>query len=148
MRKSVYHKILLAFALFLFHGISSGQDALNKEWAIKFTSYQTKLSKDVRATVDSIAAKMKANPNISYLLTSYCLSCKNSRYNQVRWDRVNNIITYLIKNKGISPDRLVGRSGIDGGNCDTIEFSVTDEHPNAVAPPPHLNLRKKADQLP
>ena len=60
-------KYAISFVAFFFAVIVSfAQDDRGKQWAIKFTGYQTKLSKAARATTDSVAAKMKADSNINY----------------------------------------------------------------------------------
>ena len=145
--KTALKDTISIFACFMIHIGLFAQGDLNRELAIKFSGYETKLTNKVTATLDSIAALMKAQPTIYYVITSYCLSCKNSRYNATRWDRTMKIMAYLVEKKGVSPDRLAGRTGMEGGDCDVIEFSVTNEIPDAIAPP-HLNLRKKAEQLP
>jgi hypothetical protein len=145
MKPSLKHAISFA-AFFLPAIFSFGQHDLSKQWMIRFSGYQSKLSKEARATIDCVAAMMQEQPDINYVVTCYCLSCKNSRYNATRWERINNVMIYLVEKKRISPDRLSGRYGEEAGDCDTIDFFITHERDNALAPPPP-NIRKKADQL-
>jgi hypothetical protein len=77
------------------------------------------------------------------VVVGYCSS--NKKEQQLSWDHVNKVITYLIEKEGISADRFIFKYGEEGGDCDTVDLrgaAEGEEGPNTVAPP-HPNLRKR-----
>ena len=111
--------------------------------SISFTKGSAKLSKDAEALLISTADRLKNNPSCKLIITGYAEASKASQ--QLSWDRVNTVISFLFQKQGISSDRLVFRYGQSSGDLNTVDLSATGEAiegPNTV-PAPHPNLRKK-----
>ncbi|HSZ85648.1 MAG TPA: OmpA family protein, partial [Puia sp.] len=110
--------------------------------SITFKGKAVTLSKDAKALLASVAEKMRNNPNCKVAVVGYGESSKAAQ--QLSWDRVNQVITYLIEKEGISGDRFIFRYAQTGGDENTIDLKdgTGEEGPNTV-PAPHPNLRKK-----
>jgi outer membrane protein OmpA-like peptidoglycan-associated protein len=112
--------------------------------SVSFSSRTFKLSKDAEAVLASVADRLRQNPNCHIVVTSYtCEPSKSAQ--QLSWDRVNTVISYLVEKQGISQDRFVFKYGETGGDCNTVDLrsaETGDEGPNTV-PAPHPNLRRR-----
>ncbi|HVM88204.1 MAG TPA: OmpA family protein [Puia sp.] len=110
--------------------------------SINFKGRTITLSKDAKALLASVADKMRNNPNCKVAVIGYGESSKSAQ--QLSWDRVNEVIKYLVEKEGISSDRLIFHYGQTNGDENTIDLKdgTGDEGPNTV-PAPHPNLRKK-----
>ena len=110
--------------------------------SITFKGRSVTLSKDGKALMASIADKMRNNPNCKVAVIGYGESSKAAQ--QLSWDRVNEVIKYLVEKEGISADRFIFRYGQSNGDENTIDLKdgTGEEGPNTVAPP-HPNLMKK-----
>jgi outer membrane protein OmpA-like peptidoglycan-associated protein len=111
--------------------------------SITFAKGITKLSKEAESLLASTADRLKSNPACKLLITGYAQASKASQ--QLSWDRVNAIITYLTEKQGISAERLINKYGQEDGDVNAVDFSATAESfdgPNNV-PAPHPNLRSK-----
>jgi outer membrane protein OmpA-like peptidoglycan-associated protein len=110
--------------------------------SIIFKGRSITLSKDGQALLATIADKMRNNPNCKVAVIGYGESSKTAQ--QLSWDRVNEIIKYLVEKEGISSDRFIFRYGQSGGDENTIDLKdgTGEEGPNTL-PAPHPNLRKK-----
>ena len=110
--------------------------------SVTFKGKTVTLSKDAKALLASVAEKMRNNPNCKVAVVGYGESSKAAQ--QLSWDRVNQVITYLIEKEGISGDRFIFRYAQTGGDENTIDLKdgTGEEGPNTV-PAPHPNLRKK-----
>ena len=112
--------------------------------SVSFNPKTFKLSKDAEAVLASVADRLRQNPNCRIVVTSYtCEPSKSAQ--QLSWDRVNTVISYLVEKQGISSDRFVWKYGETGGDCNTVDLRAAeagDEGPNTV-PAPHPNLRRK-----
>jgi len=110
--------------------------------SITFKGRSVTLSKDGKALMASIADKMRNNPNCKVAVIGYGESSKAAQ--QLSWDRVNEVIKYLVEKEGISADRFIFRYGQTGGDENTIDLKdgTGEEGPNTV-PAPHPNLMKK-----
>jgi hypothetical protein len=110
--------------------------------SITFKGKTVTLSKDAKALLASVADKMRQNPNCKVAVVGYGESSKAAQ--QLSWDRVNQVITYLIEKEGVSGDRFIFRYAQTGGDENTIDLKdgTGEEGPNTV-PAPHPNLRKK-----
>jgi outer membrane protein OmpA-like peptidoglycan-associated protein len=111
--------------------------------SISFTKGSAKLSKDATSLLASTSDRLKNNPSCKLIITSYAAASKASQ--QLSWDRVNAIITYLAEKQGVASDRLINKYGQADGDANTIDFTATAEAtdgPNTV-PAPHPNLRTK-----
>jgi outer membrane protein OmpA-like peptidoglycan-associated protein len=111
--------------------------------SISFKKGTNSLSKDNEAVLATVASRLRNNPECKVVVVGYCSSSKKEQ--QLSWDHVNKVITYLVEKEGISADRFIFNYGQDGGDCDTVDLRGAgegEEGPNTVAPP-HPNLRKK-----
>lgn len=109
--------------------------------SISFAKGSAKLSKQAEGLLAAAADRLKNNPACKLLVTGYAEASKASQ--QLSWDRVNAIITYLSEKQGISSDRLVNKYGQTDGDANVVDLSATGENisgPNTV-PAPHPNLR-------
>jgi outer membrane protein OmpA-like peptidoglycan-associated protein len=111
--------------------------------SVSFAKGSAKLSKDAESILASTADRLKNNPVCKVFITGYAEASKASQ--QLSWDRVNSIITYLSEQQGIAADRLINKYGQTEGDANVIDLSATGENtgePNTV-PAPHPNLRTK-----
>jgi hypothetical protein len=110
--------------------------------SIVFKGRSVILSKDGKALASTIAEKMRNNPGCKVAVIGYGESSKSAQ--QLSWDRVNEVIKYLIEKEGINSDRFIFRYGQTGGDENTIDIKdgTGEEGPNTV-PAPHPNLRKR-----
>jgi outer membrane protein OmpA-like peptidoglycan-associated protein len=111
--------------------------------SVSFKKGSNNLSKDNEAVLATVASRLRNNPECKVVVVGYCSSSKKEQ--QLSWDHVNKVITYLIEKEGISADRFIFKYGEEGGDCDTVDIRGAgegEEGPNTVAPP-HPNLRKK-----
>ena len=101
-----------------------------------------KLDDDAKAALSTVASRMRNYPNCKVVVIGYCSS--NKKEQQLSWDHVNAVITYLVEKEGISADRFIFKYGEEGGDCNTVDLRAAgegEEGPNTV-PAPHPNLRK------
>ncbi len=110
--------------------------------SIVFKGRTVTLSKDGKALASTIAEKMRNNPACKVAVIGYGESSKTAQ--QLSWDRVNEVIKYLVEKEGINSDRFIFRYGQTGGDENTIDIKdgTGEEGPNTV-PAPHPNLRKR-----
>lgn len=110
--------------------------------SIVFKGRSVTLSKDGKALASTIAEKMRNNPSCKVAVIGYGESSKSAQ--QLSWDRVNEVIKYLVEKEGINSDRFIFRYGQTGGDENTIDVKdgTGEEGPNTV-PAPHPNLRKR-----
>jgi len=112
--------------------------------SITFKGRTVTLSKDGKALLASVAEKLRNNPNCKVAVIGYGESSKSAQ--QLSWDRVNEVIKYLVEKEGVSGDRFIFRYGQTGGDENTIDLKdgTGEEGPNTVAPPhPNLSKHKK-----
>jgi outer membrane protein OmpA-like peptidoglycan-associated protein len=109
--------------------------------SITFKPKSITLSNDAKALLASAAQKIKDNPNCKIAVIGYCSSSKSEQ--QLSWDRVNAVISYLVDKEGINQDRFIFKYGETGGDCNTVDLrdGTGDEGPTTV-PAPHPNLRR------
>jgi outer membrane protein OmpA-like peptidoglycan-associated protein len=111
--------------------------------SVTFAKGSAALSKEAESLLAATADRLKNNPACKMFITGYAEASKASQ--QLSWDRVNAVITYLTEKQGIAADRLINKYGQADGDVNTVDFSATGEvidAPNNV-PAPHPNLRKK-----
>lgn len=110
--------------------------------SIVFKGRSVTLSKDGKALASTIAEKMRNNPACKVAVIGYGESSKTAQ--QLSWDRVNEVIKYLVEKEGVNSDRFIFRYGQTGGAENTIDIKdgTGEEGPNTV-PAPHPNLRKR-----
>lgn len=110
--------------------------------SVSFGKNSNTLSSDAKAVLAVVGAKLRNSPECKVVVIGYGSS--NKREQQLSWDHVNKVITYLVESEGVSSDRLIFKFGEDGPN-DTVDLrgaAEGEDGPNTVAPP-HPNLRKK-----
>ncbi len=78
------------------------------------------LSKDNKAMLESIALKLKDNPECKITITAYPKA--NKRLQAIADKKNESIKNYLIEKLGISADRITTNIVIDGGDADTIDI--------------------------
>jgi outer membrane protein OmpA-like peptidoglycan-associated protein len=110
--------------------------------SVTFKGKSVSLTKDGKALLASVAEKLRNNPNCKVAVIGYGESSKSAQ--QLSWDRVNEVIKYLVEKEGVSQDRFIFRYGQSGGDENTIDLKdgTGEEGPNTV-PAPHPNLMKK-----
>jgi outer membrane protein OmpA-like peptidoglycan-associated protein len=110
--------------------------------SVTFKGKSVTLSNDGKALLASAAQQIKNNPDCKIAVIGYCSTNKSEQ--QLSWDRVNAVITYLVEKEGISSDRFIFKYGETGGDCATVDLrdGTGEEGPNTV-PAPHPNLRRR-----
>ncbi len=110
--------------------------------SVSFSGRAITLSNDAKAVLAGVAAKMRNNPNCKVAVVGYGESNKAAQ--QLSWDRVNTVITYLVEKEGISQDRFIFRHSQADGDANTVDLrDGTGEEGPSTVPAPHPNLRKK-----
>jgi outer membrane protein OmpA-like peptidoglycan-associated protein len=109
--------------------------------SVTFKAKSITLSNDAKALLASAASQIKNNPDCKIAVVGYCASSKSEQ--QLSWDRVNAVISYLVDKEGISQDRFIFKYGEAGGDCNTVDLQdgTGQEGPTTV-PAPHPNLRR------
>lgn len=110
--------------------------------SVAFKAGSNKLTDDAKAVLAAVASRVRNNPGCNVVVVGYCAADK--REQQMSWDRVNAIITYMVDKEGISQDRFIFNYGQQGGDCNTVDLRAAadgETGPNRVDPP-HPNLRK------
>jgi outer membrane protein OmpA-like peptidoglycan-associated protein len=109
--------------------------------SVTFKAKSVTLSNDAKALLASAASRIKSNPNCKVAVIGYCASTKSEQ--QLSWDRVNAVISYLVDKEGISADRFIFKYGEPGGDCNTVDLrDGTNEEGPTTVPAPHPNLRR------
>jgi outer membrane protein OmpA-like peptidoglycan-associated protein len=111
--------------------------------SISFRAGSNALTDDAKAVLSTVASRLRNYPECKVVVIGYCSSSKKEQ--QLSWDHVNKVISYLVEQEGLSIDRFIFNYGQEGGDCNTVDLraaSEGEEGPNTVAPP-HPNLRKK-----
>jgi outer membrane protein OmpA-like peptidoglycan-associated protein len=109
--------------------------------SVTFKAKSIVLSNDAKALLASAAQKIKNNPDCKIAVIGYCASSKSEQ--QLSWDRVNAVISYLVDKEGINQDRFIFKYGEAGGDCNTVDLrDGTGEEGPTTVPAPHPNLRR------
>lgn len=121
---------------------------------IYFDGLSTKLNKKAKAALDSVAALLAANPACAVAPRLWSeeglAGSRNQKYNLIEWDRVNTIISYLVKTKKISEERIVGPAFDDSLNPVRLKPVSLSEWPkisSVPAPFPHYRNQTLQGQL-
>lgn len=128
-----------------------GGDSIEKEKnckigdlpGIQFKANNAVLSTDAEAVLAVVADKMKSNPNCNVKVVGYGMPEKRSQ--QLSWDRVNAIISYLVEKQGISENRFIFEYG-NKSTTDNLTVDLTgtmETGPNKVERP-YAPLQKQA----
>jgi len=110
--------------------------------SVAFKAGSNKLSDDAMAVLAAAASRIRNSPGCNVVVVGYCAADK--REQQMSWDRVNAIITYMVDKEGISQYRFIFNYGQQGGDCNTVDLRAAADGevgPNRVDPP-HPNLHK------
>ncbi|MBO9201439.1 MULTISPECIES: OmpA family protein [Niastella] len=109
--------------------------------SVTFKGKSVALSNDAKALLAAAASQIKNNPDCKIAVIGYCSSSKSEQ--QLSWDRVNAVISYLVDKEGIGQDRFIFKYGEAGGDCNTVDLQdgSGQEGPTTV-PAPHPNLRR------
>lgn len=111
--------------------------------SVQFASGRASLSTSANAILDAAASQILANPACKICVVGHGGGSK--REQQLSWDRVNAVITYLVEQKGISRDRFVFKYG-EYGDANTVDLQdcTGESGPNMVpAPYPQYRATKK-----
>ena len=107
--------------------------------SVQFKSGSASLNSTAKSLLNNVAQQLMANPNCKVKMVGYGASDKRAQ--QLSWDHVNAVKTYLREQQGISESRIIFTYGMEG-NGNTVDLvPTTEEGPNTV-PAPHPNLRK------
>jgi outer membrane protein OmpA-like peptidoglycan-associated protein len=124
------------------HGVKGTACSIGDLPSVSFSGRSVSLSKDAKSVLAGVAEKMRNNPNCKVAVIGYGESNKAAQ--QLSWDRVNTVITYLVEKEGISQDRFIFRHSQEGGDGNTVDLKDgTGEEGPSTVPAPHPNLRKK-----
>lgn len=107
--------------------------------SLTFARKSNVITNEHKALLSSIAQKMRDNPDCVVAVSGYSSVQKNVQ--QLSWERVNAIINYLVKNEGISSNRLIFKYSQKAGDPNIVELrnATGEEGPNMVPPPfPYL----------
>lgn len=110
--------------------------------SVSFKKNSAALTADAQAALNTLAASVRDNPSCKMVVTGYGEPSKAGQ--QLSWDRVNSVISYLVDRQGISADRFIFRHSQAGGDPNTVDIRAAgadESGPNTV-PAPHPNLRK------
>jgi outer membrane protein OmpA-like peptidoglycan-associated protein len=110
--------------------------------SVAFKAGSNKLSDDTKAVLATVAGRLRNSPECKVVVIGYCSSSKKEQ--QLSWDHVNTVITYLVEKEGISADRFIFNYGQEGGDCNTVDLRAAaegEQGPNSI-PAPHPTLRK------
>ena len=107
--------------------------------SVQFRSGSAKLNSTATSLLDNVAQQLMANPNCKVKLVGYGASDKRAQ--QLSWDHVNAVKTYLTEKQGISESRIIFTYGMEGSGNTVDLVPTTEEGPNTV-PAPHPNLSR------
>ena len=107
--------------------------------SVQFKAGTRVLNATAKSLLDNVAQQLTANPTCKVKLIGYGASDKKAQ--QLSWDHVNAVKTYLTEKQGISESRVIFTYGMEGSGTSVDLVPTTEEGPNTV-PAPHPNLRK------
>ena len=107
--------------------------------SVQFRNGSATLNSTAKSLLDNVAQQLMANPNCKVKLVGYGASDKRAQ--QLSWDHVNAVKTYLTEKQGISESRVIFTYGMEGTGTTVDLVPTTEEGPNTV-PAPHPNLQK------
>lgn len=131
----MYFPIILMHALCVSSYSTFAQDCSRKIGTVEFSGYESNISKDIKSKLKKIADSIKQNTTCKIEITGYCGNSENTRLTKSNWDRVNNVIDYMVKNEGINADRFIFRYGEVANACNNIDLSFTPNIIDNPAPP-------------
>lgn len=108
--------------------------------SVQFKAGSATLNATAKSLLDNVAQQLTSNPNCKVKLVGYGASDKKAQ--QLSWDHVNAVKTYLTEKQGISESRVIFTYGMEGSGTSVDLVPTTEEGPNTI-PAPHPNLKKK-----
>ena len=111
--------------------------------SILFKKNSAAISRDAELALTFLAGSVRNSPTCRIVVTGYGEPSKSGQ--QLSWDRVNNIIRFLVERQAISESRFIFRHGQTGGDANTVDIRIAtkdESGPNTV-PAPHPNLSRK-----
>jgi hypothetical protein len=110
--------------------------------SVLFKEKQVKLSKSIKATLDSIVHIVRPQgPCRIAVITGTTCHVKNGERS---WDRVNAVVNYLVS-KGIDSERIVCRYSSSNSNVALLAFRIGEDEIPSVTPPPHPNVGRRVN---
>lgn len=110
--------------------------------SLTFQAGSAKLGADAQTKLNNLANAMRSNPNCKAVI----MGCGNgSKIEQQRsWDRVNNVINYMVDKQNIDRERFIFQYQRSDCDANTVEYrgAGSEETGPSNVPPPHPNLRK------
>jgi len=110
--------------------------------SILFKMNSVAVSRDAELALTFLAGSLRNSPSCKIVVTGYGEPSKSGQ--QLSWDRVNQIIRFLVERQAINENRFIFRHGQPGGDVNTVDIRVATKDeagPNTV-PAPHPNLRR------
>ena len=107
--------------------------------SVQFKTGSSTLSSTAKSLLNTVAQQLQSNPTCKVKVVGYGAS--NKRAQQLSWDHVNAVKTYLSEQQGISESRIIFTYGMEGSGNTVDLIPTAEEGPNTV-PAPHPNLRK------
>lgn len=121
------------------HFNNGGACSITSLPSIQFNKSSVRLDDAAKASLDAAVSQLNANPDCKVKLVGYGAS--NKRAQQLSWDRVNAVKTYLVQKGGISEGRIIFTYGYDG-DAHTVDLQPTTEEGPSTVPAPHPNLQR------
>lgn len=90
--------------------------------SLNFSGRANRLSSDIKATLATVATKLKSSPGCNITIKGYPETSKSSQASCQR--RVDLIKNYLIEREGISSDRIITNCEVGGGEKNTIDIQA------------------------
>lgn len=98
------------------------------------------LNHDIYEQLDSVVAQILSSQNCKIVLSGCGNASKAQK--QLSWDRVNAIIEYMTRAKGVERSRFIFQYGQAGDiNSVMIRVAANGEDGPSTLPPPYPNLR-------
>ncbi len=106
--------------------------------SIQFKPNTVYVTKEMEITLNAVAQKIKSSPACNIKVVGFAFANKSSQ--QTSWDRVNNVIRYLVEKQGIAESRFIFEYG-QQGDSNIVNLQATTESGPNVVPAPHPQLR-------
>ena len=119
--------------------IGRGACPINSLPSVTFSRGSASLSSSATSILDNVGQQLNANPSCNVRVIGYGASDKRSQ--QLSWDHVNAVISYLSEQQGISESRLIFTYGMDG-DPNTVDLQPTTEAGPNTVPAPHPQYKK------
>jgi hypothetical protein len=88
--------------------------------SLTFAGLNSKLTKDLKKMISSVAAKMKENPTCNIVINGYPEASKGSQ--ALCQQRVDAIKMQLVQKEGISADRISTKCEVGAGDSKTVDI--------------------------